>query len=178
MPDSGRAKEGTKGCNMILLITASSRAKECAVALEAGARQKVDLVHSVSRALARLQHAEYDALVIDELLVEIDDGAIHSLLNHSGMAMPIYINLGLHRTERVVAEVLTGLMRKHAEHLGAKRSAMTELQSQLRSDLTGILLATELALRESSIPPRVAVKINSVYKLAEQIRTRLDVPAL
>jgi len=163
---------------MILLITASSRAKECAAALEIGARQKVDLANSVSRALAKLQHGEYDALVVDELLVEIDDSAIHSLLNHSGLAMPIYVNLGLHRTERVVGEVLTGLMRKHAEHLGAKRSAMTELQSQLRSDVTGILLASELALRESFIPPRVAARINSVYKLAEQIRTRLEVPAL
>ena len=98
MPDSG-AEEGMKGCNMILLITASCRAKECAAALETGARQKVDLAHSVSRALTKLQHAS-DALVVDELLVEIDDSAIHSLLNHSGMAMPIYVNLGLHCTER------------------------------------------------------------------------------
>ncbi len=92
--------------------------------------------------------------------------------------MPIYINLGLHRTERLVREVLAGLMRKHAEHLGAKRSAITELQSQLRGDLTGILLASELALRESSIPPRVADRINSVHRLAIQIRTRLEVPAM
>lgn len=163
---------------MILLVTVSSRAKECAAALETSARQKVDLAHSVSRALAKLQQTEYDALVIDESLVEIDDSAVNALLNHAGMAMPIYINLGLHRTERLVREVIAGLMRKHAEHLGAKRSAITELQSQLRGDLTGILLASELALRESSIPPRVADRINSVHRLAEQIRTRLEVPAM
>jgi signal transduction histidine kinase len=163
---------------MILLVTASSRAKECAAALETSARQKVDVAHSVSRALAKLQQTEYDALVVDESLVEIDDGAVNALLNHAGMAMPIYINLGLHRTERLVREVIAGLMRKHAEHLGARRSAITELQSQLRGDLTGILLASELALRESSIPPRVADRINSVHRLAEQIRTRLEVAAM
>jgi hypothetical protein len=51
---------------------------------------------------------------------------------------------------------------------------VTELQCELRGDLTGILLASELALRESSLPPRVADRINSVHKLAEQIRQRLD----
>ncbi len=160
---------------MILLVTTSSRAKECAMALEKSSRQKVALADSVGRALAKLQQAEYDALIVDESLVEIDDTAIDALLNHAGMAMPIYINLGLHRTERVVREVGAGLMRKHAERLGAKRSAVTELQSQLRGDLTGILLASELALRESSLPPRVADRINSVHKLAQQIRSRLEV---
>lgn len=163
---------------MILLVTASSRAKECAAALEVSARQKVDSAPTVGRALAKLQHTEYDALVVDESLVELDDNAVSALLNHAGMAMPIYINLGLHCTERLVREVNAGLMRKHAERLGAKRSAMTELQSQLRGDLTGILLASELALRESSVPPRVADKINSVHKLAEQIRTRLEAPGM
>jgi hypothetical protein len=162
-------KEG----NMILLVTTSSRAKECASALEQSARQKVDIANSVTRALAKLQSTEYEALVVDESLVEIDDSAIDALLNRAGMAMPIYINLGLHRTERIVREVEAGLTRKHAEQIGARRSALTELQSQLRGDLTGILLASELALRESSVPAGVAERIHSVQKLAEQIRSRL-----
>ena len=148
------------------------------MALETWARQKVNLANSVSRALLRLHDGEYDALVIDESLVEVDDAAVSALLNHAGLAMPIYINLGLHCTERLVREVIAGLSRKHAEHLGAKRSAITELQSQLRGDLTGILLASELALREASIPPRVADRINSVHRLAVQIRTRLEATAM
>ncbi len=163
---------------MILLVTISSRAKECAAALEKSTRQKVACAHSVSGALLKLHQADYEALIIDESLLEFDDGAVDALLNHAEMAMPIYINLGLHRTERVVREVEAGLLRKHAERLGAKRSAATELHCQLRGDLTGILLASELALRESSLPPRVADKINSVHKLAEQIRSRLEGAAL
>lgn len=158
---------------MILLVTTSSRAKECASALEQGARQKIEVANSVSRALQKLQAREYSALVLDESLVEIDDSAVDALLNHAGMAMPIYINLGLHRTERVVREVQAGLARKHAEQIGARRSAVTELQSQLRGDLTGILLASELALRDTSLPPGIAERIHSVQRLAEQIRSRL-----
>ncbi len=159
---------------MILLVTTSSRAKECAAALEQSTRHKTEVAGSVSRALARLQASQYDALVLDESLVEIDDSAIDALLNHAGMAMPIYVNLGLHRTERIVRAAQAGLARKYAEHLGAWESAASELNSQLRSDLTGILLASELALRETSISPKVADKINSVHKLAEQIRSRLE----
>jgi hypothetical protein len=157
-----------------LLITTSSRAKECAVALEQNTRQKIQLANSVGRALAMLQSKEYEALIVDESLVEIDDTAIDALLNHAGLAMPIYVNLGLHRTERVVREVQAGLMRKQAEHLGAKRSAASLLRSELRDDVTGILLASELALREAVIPPRIAEKVHSVHKLAEQIRSRLE----
>jgi hypothetical protein len=159
---------------MILLVTASSRAKECASALETATQQKVHHAGSVSRALLKLQEREYEALVLDESLAEADDAAVSALLDHANMAMPIYINLGLHRTERLVREVLAGLSRKCAEHIGAKRSAITELQSQLRGDLTGILLASELALRDTSIPPRVADRITSVHRLAEQIRIRLE----
>jgi len=159
---------------MILLLTTSYRAKECAAALEMSAKQKVEVANSVSRALRRLQEGDYEALVLDESLVEIDDSAVDALLNHAGVAMPIYINLGLHRTERVVREVEAGLLRKHAERLGARYSAASELQSQLRGDVTGILLASELALRETALPPRVADRINSVHKLAEQMRSRLQ----
>jgi hypothetical protein len=159
---------------MILLVTTSSRGKECAAALENSTREKVEFAHSVARALALLQSKEYQALVLDESLVEIDDAAIEALLNHAGLAMPIYINLGLHRMERIVREVHAGLMRKHAEQIGAKRSAEVLLRSQLRGDVTGILLASELALRDSGIPRGVADKIHSVHKLAEQIRSRLQ----
>jgi len=159
---------------MVLLVTTSCRAKECAAALEQGTRQRICLANTITRALAKLQEAEYEALVIDESLVEIDDRAIDALLRNAGMAMPIYVNLGLHRTERVLRQVQAGLLRKHAERLGAERSAARELQSQLRCDITGILLASELALRESSLPPRVGDRINSVHRLAEQMRSRLE----
>jgi len=163
---------------MILLVTSSSRAKDCAAALEKSTRQKIDCAHSIRGALLKLSQADYNALIVDESLVHFDDGAVDALLSHADMAMPIYINLGLHRTERVVREVEAGLLRRHAERLGAKRSAASELQCQLRGDLTGILLASELALRDASLPPGVADRINSVHKLAEQIRSRLEGAAL
>jgi hypothetical protein len=161
--------------SMILLISTSSRARDCAAALEHYTGQKIQVASSVARGLAMLQAREYEVLVVDESLAEIDDSAIDMLLNQAGLAMPIYVNLGIHRTERIVREVQAGLVRKQAEHLVAKRSAQRLLRSELRGDITGILLASELALREAELSPQIAVRINSVYKLAEQIRSRLQV---
>ena len=163
---------------MILLVSTSSRAKECAAALEQSTRQKIRLANSVSRALAMLQDNEYKAMVVDESLVEIDDSTIDTLLNCAGLAMPIYVNLGLHRTERVVREVHAGLVRKHAEQLGAKRLAGHLLRSELRGDVTGLLLASEIALREPALPAHLVEKIDCVHKLAEQIRCRLEAAVL
>ena len=159
---------------MILLISTSSRAKDCAVALERNTKHKIQHASSVPRALSMLRSQEYDVLVIDESLAEVDDAAVDSLLNRAGLAMAIYVNLGIHRTERITREVQAGLLRKEAEHIIAKRSAQRLLRSELRGDVTGILLASELALKESGIPNRVAERMSSVHQLAEQIRSRLQ----
>ena len=72
---------------------------------------------------------QYEVLLVDESLAEIDDTAIDGLLNRAGLAMPIYVNLGIHRTERIVREVQAGLVRKQAEHIVAKLSAQRLLRS-------------------------------------------------
>ena len=69
---------------MILLVTVSSRAKECAAALQQGTGHKTQLAGSVPQALDKLRGGEYDALAIDQSLLETDYRAIDTLLNHAG----------------------------------------------------------------------------------------------
>ncbi len=70
------------------------------------------------------------------------------------MAMPLYVNLALLNTERIVREVQVALRRFDAERALAMRSVERVLGSQLRGNLTGILLNSDLALRQKSISPR------------------------
>ncbi len=46
---------------MILLVTTSSRAKECAAAVEQGTGHKTHVASTVPQAVGRLEAAEYDA---------------------------------------------------------------------------------------------------------------------
>ena len=116
---------------------------------------------------------EYDVLIIDQFLVEGDLSGLDSLLNRCGMAMPVYINLALHSTERLVREVQVAMRRIDSERLLAMSSAQKILSDRLKGNLTGILLTSELALRQGGIAPEVAEKVRSVRDLAEKMRTQL-----
>ena len=159
---------------MVLLVTTSSRAKECAAAIERGTGHKTHVVTSVPAAVSKLEAAEYDGLAIDQSLLEADFRALDTLLNHAGMAMPLYINLALHCVDRVVRETQVALRRAEQEKALALRSARRLVGSQLRGEVTGILLNSELALRQKSLPTEAAEKIQSVRELAEKMRARLE----
>ena len=103
---------------------------------------------SVPQAVTRLRNAEYEALAIDQSLLEADFRALDTLLNHAGTAMPIYVNLSLHSSERVVRETQVALRRAEKEKRMALRIVERDLRNQLRSEVTGILLTSELALRQ------------------------------
>jgi CheY-like chemotaxis protein len=158
---------------MILLVTTSARARECAAALEQGTGHKTHVAATVPQALHRLEAAEYDALAVDQSLLETDLRALDTLLNRSGMAMPVYVNLGLHGTDRITREVQVALRRLDSEKALAMQSAGRLLSNQLRNNLTGILLISVLALRQKSISPDVADKVKSVRDLAERMRGQL-----
>jgi len=160
---------------MILLVTTSSRARECAAALEQGTGHKTHVASSVPQAVTKMQAAEYDGLAIDQSLLESDFRALDTLLNRCGIAVPLYVNLALHSNERVAREVQVALRRAEKERLMATRTAEQLLRNQLRSQVTGILLNSELALRQKSISPDVAEKVRSVRELAEKMRSQLEI---
>jgi hypothetical protein len=160
---------------MILLVTTSSRARDCASALELGTGHKTHVAGSVPAAVAKLKAGDYEGLAIDQSLLEADFRALDTLLNHAGIAMPVYINLAVNGNERVVREVEVALHRADQEKVIAMHVAQRVLGNQLRGQVTGILLNSELALRQQSISPDVVAKLQSVRELAEKMRSQLAI---
>ena len=160
---------------MILLVTTSSRGREYAAALERGTGHRTQVACSVPQAVSKLQSVEYDLLAIDQSLLEADLRAGDTLLNRCGTAIPVYVNLSLHSCERIVREVQVALRRAREEKLAAEHAAGKLLRNELRSELTGILLNSELALRHTGLAPEIVEKINSVRELAERMRSRLQI---
>ena len=160
---------------MILLVTTSARGKECAAALEQGTGHKTHLANSVPQAVSKLRAAEYEGLVIDQSVLESDFRAFDTLLNQCSVTMPVHVNLALNSTDRVVREVQVALRRGEKEKLLATQAAGQLLRNQLRSEVTGILLNSELALRQAAVSPEVAEKLKSVRELAEKMRSQLQI---
>lgn len=159
---------------MILMITASSRAGDYSSALAAAISEQVEVAGTTKRALTLLRNDDYSAVVLDEAVVESEPEAIDVLLQHAGMAAPIYVNLAISSSQRLVREVKTTLRRHEEAQLVAMRAAESMLRTELRGAVTGILLSAELALRSSSLPHDVVDKMRSVCQLASDIRTRLE----
>ena len=160
---------------MILLVTTSSRAREYAAAIEHGTGHQAHPASTVTQALSKMRVADYDLLLIDQSLLEADGRALDTLLNHCATAMPVYVNLALHSSERITREVQVALRRTQEERLVAERTAGKLLRNELRGEVTGILLNSELALRHSGLAPEIAEKILSVRQLAEKMRSRLEI---
>jgi len=51
---------------------------------------------------------------------------------------------------------------------------VNELRSELRGEVTAILLNTELAMREKSLAQGTAEKLGVVHEIAEKMRRKLD----
>jgi hypothetical protein len=159
---------------MIILVTASSRGEECAAAIEQKTHQKTQIAHSVNQAIALLQKHEFDVLVLDESFQQVEIGAEGLVANHAGIAVPIYVNLSLHGSERVAQEVNRGLQRLLAEKLSCRKAAESLLRNELRGEITSILLNCELALRETQLAPRVSQKLQVVQEMAQTMRSKLE----
>jgi hypothetical protein len=159
---------------MILLITSSTRAPEFSAALESAIGEEVETTGTTKRALAYLRNSEYSALVLDEAIVESEPDAIDILLQHAGMAVPVYVSLAISSTQRVIRDVKITMRRHEESRLIAIRAAESLLRTELRGAITGILLSTELALRAPDLPREAADKMRSVCQLASDIRSRLE----
>jgi hypothetical protein len=159
---------------MILLITSSANGPECARALVSASRVKTEVAPDLHVALNHLRENEYTAVVIDDHVANGPASQLEVLFKHLGTAVPVFVNLGISRKERVVRDVLTALRRLDQEKTLARRSVEWELRSQLKGDLTGILLAAQQALDVPTLPGPAASKLKNVCELADRMRTRLS----
>jgi hypothetical protein len=159
---------------MILLVTSSSRRSECGQALEHAIGESVEVCESVRKAASLLRSNEYSAVVMDDPMVEVEAEALESLMDNLGLAVPVYVNLAISNAERIARELRTAMRRHREARLIATRAAESQLRSEVRDAVTGILLSTELAMRTPEMPGEALEKLAAVCQLASNIRSRLE----
>lgn len=159
---------------MILLVSMSSKAEQCARALEAALRMKVERAASVERAAPRLRAQEYAAVVVDALEAERDPDGADMLLAQVGSAATVVANFALSSAERIVREVNAAMRRQERHRKATASAACAALRNDLNETVTGILLSSELALQVPALPAAAEAKLRSVRELAVQLRQRLQ----
>ena len=158
---------------MILLITPSPQAQQCAAVIQNATGETTQFVDNLRRASKLLRGAEYSALIIDQHVAEADPDSAEVLLQHAGAAVPVYVNLAISGSERVVRLLRQSVRRSQMEREAARRQAELALRNELKDSLTALLLSCQLALAIPQLPPAAQAKLNSACDLAKDIRSRL-----
>ncbi len=160
----------------ILMITAIAGAESCAASLAGTLGLPVEIASSRKLGLAALRRHDYATVIVDESIIEADPAGADLLWKHSGLAVPLQINFALLGCARLGREVKAALARREQEQSLAMRAATSSLENDLKSTVTGLLLHSELALSEPSVPPQLASKLKLMVELAGSLRRRLERP--
>lgn len=160
---------------MILLITPSSIGPQCAEALYAATGKETHWAQSLQEAATRLREQTYNAVVIDQFLLETEPEESDQMIEHLGTAFPVYLNFAVTGMQRLVREVSSALHRRKREESAARRSVAEQLNSEMRETLTAMLLSCELAMSVPNVPGPAAEKIRTIDNLARELCLRLEV---
>jgi signal transduction histidine kinase len=134
---------------------------------------RVEVAAGRREGLAALRRAVYGVVVVEEGLAESDPAWADQVWELAGYAVLLQVNFAISGCARLGREVKAALARRDGDQAIARRAVTSEMESQLRSSLTGLLLQSELALREPSVSAELASKLQHVVDLAGAIRERL-----
>ena len=158
---------------MILLITPSARAQDCAEALHEATSETTHVAATLRQASAQLRSEEYSAVVIDQSMLEGEPDESEMVLQHLGTAIPVYVNFAISGIARVVSELRVSLHRRKREDLVARREAERALRNELKGTVTALLISCEMLLQLPEIPAAAESKMHAVHQLAQEMRSKL-----
>jgi signal transduction histidine kinase len=136
----------------------------------------VEVAEGRKTALAALRRKEFDAVVVDETMVECNPASAEAIWEHAGLAIPLQINFALSGAARLIREIRAALHRREREQMLARRAAAAAIESELKTTVAGLLLQSQLALSGSEVPPLLADKLRVMAELAGSLRQQLSAP--
>ena len=162
----------------VLIIAAIAGAENCGRAIAEQLQVQVEVATSRRTGLQALRLGQFGVVVVEESLTESDPLWADLVWKHAGLAMPVQVNFGISGSARLAREVKAALTRRDGEHAIARRAAAVEIENELKSSVTGLMLESELALHEASGSasinvPRLDAKLRHLVVLAGTLRARL-----
>ena len=155
----------------LLLIAPEPSAAPVAAALRKQLDTEVQVVPNRRSAVASLRRNDYALIVLEDSLTSADPEASEQLYKAAAGAPLLEVNFVLSNTERIVRQVRAALTRRAQDRAQARVAAAAALNSELASTLAGLLLESQLALREAQ--PAQQPKLRHVVELASDLRDRL-----
>ena len=157
----------------VLLITSINGAEHCAATIAEIVASRVEVAQTRRAGLTALRRMQFAVVIVEEGLVESDAEWADQIWETAGLALPLQFNFSISGCARLAREVKSALARRQGELTVARREAATEIENELKSSVTGMLLQSELALREPTVSKTLEPKLRHLVELAGSIRERL-----
>jgi hypothetical protein len=157
---------------MNLLVSKSPRSDECVAAIEEATQVRTTLCGDVARAKSLVRSGEFTAVIFDQ--ANLDPTVPEEILRTAGLAIPVFVNSALMAPARITAEVRSAMARVEREKRLAIRQAEASMRNDLKGEITGILIAAELALETHDMPLFVEEKLRDIEQLASRMRGRFE----
>jgi len=158
---------------MILLLSPYQNAHECAVQIERATRDKVQVADTIRVAVSVLRTQQFALVIADENLIESMPGSAESLLQRMETSMPLVLDLACLKPEKVARAATATLRRRELEFEIARKQVLAELRSEMKSDLTGLLISSEMVLKTAGLSSPVTDRLTAVLEIARRMQTRL-----
>ena len=155
----------------LLLIAPESAAQPIADALRSELHAEVETTPSRRTALTLLRRDDFALILIDENLASADSVTTDLLYQNAGSALLLELNLAISGAERLVRQARSALARRARDLATARTAAAAALQSELNTVLAGVLLESQLALRDAN--PAQTPRLRHLVQLAGDLRDRL-----
>ena len=157
----------------VLIIATMDGAENCARTIAEQIGSDVEVASSRKAGLAALRRQEFGVVVVEQNLAELDPDWADLVWQQAGLAMPVQVNFAISGCARLGREVKAALQRREAEETIARRAVAVEMENDLKSSVTGLLLESELALRDRSVTASLEPKLRHLVELAGALRERL-----
>ena len=155
-------------------MVVSPRSAECAAAIEEATQVRTSVCGDMTKAAALARNGEYTAVIFDQASLPADPAVPDQILRNAGLAVPVFVNTALMAPERITTEVRSALARVEREKKLAMQQAEALLRNDLKGEITGILIASQLALETHGVPPFVGEKLRDIAQLANRMRGRFE----
>ena len=158
----------------VLMIAGIKNASACGQEIAERADVAVEVATNRKAGLAALRRSIFEVVLVEENLAEADSAWADQVWHLAGSAIAVQVNFAIVSCIRLSREVKAALTRKESERASARRLVANEIETDLKLSITGLLLQSELALREPQLPESLRPKLRRIVELAGALLKRID----
>lgn len=158
----------------VLLIATMPGVDNCATALAQLNGFNVEVARNHREALAALRKTDFGVVVVEEGMAESNPDWADQVWAKAGFAIPLEVNFARSGAARIGREIKAALLRRDGEHALARRAVSRQMEDDLKSTVTGLLLQSELTLHEPDVPDAIKPKLQQMWELAGDIRDKIE----